>query len=187
MPGTPTPWRADRGGVATMQATQRRQAAGENQQYQVITDPTGATGDPAHGHATAVIGQLAPITGLAGFGVAVWVGSWVQVGGVPVWVTAGLTAPWAATTEPIQYTKDANRVVRLRGSFTTLGTNNTTAFTLPAGFRPAQFMACPAVANPLSAPAITEVNISASGALNPFWATLPTALSVDGISFLAEN
>jgi hypothetical protein len=52
------------------------------QQLHVVTDPTEASGDPVHGHATVVIGPLAAITGLSGFGVAVYTsGKWVQVTG----------------------------------------------------------------------------------------------------------
>jgi hypothetical protein len=52
-----------------------RLAAQERSQQQVFTDPTGATGDPAHGHAVVVIGNLAPITGINAFGLAAWSGS----------------------------------------------------------------------------------------------------------------
>ncbi len=41
----------------------------------VVTDPTGATGDPANGHATMVTGSLKGITGLSGFGIAIWNGT----------------------------------------------------------------------------------------------------------------
>lgn len=50
------------------------------QQNQVITDPTGATGDPAHNHAVVVIGALKAITGINAFGIASFkTGSWVQL------------------------------------------------------------------------------------------------------------
>ena len=55
------------------------------QQQLVFTDPRPApnSGDPAHGSATVVLGNLLPITGLQGFGMAVYepgVG-WVEITG----------------------------------------------------------------------------------------------------------
>lgn len=52
----------------------------ETQQNRVITDPTGATGDPANNHATVVEGWLKPITGIAAYGIASYkTGAWVRI------------------------------------------------------------------------------------------------------------
>jgi len=60
-----------------------------------------------------------------------------QIGQDTGWLTIGsFTNSWASTSG-IQYRKQGN-VVRLRGQFTTAGTANTVAFTLPAGYRPTQ-------------------------------------------------
>lgn len=49
-------------------------------QQLVFTDPTGATGDPANGHAVVVIGSLKQICGISAFGIASYkTGSWVQL------------------------------------------------------------------------------------------------------------
>lgn len=78
MPGTNGPSR----GFLVQEIADLRKAitALQTAQQQVITDPTGATGDAAHGHATYVIGYLPPITGLTGYGAAAWNGLvWVKV------------------------------------------------------------------------------------------------------------
>ena len=52
----------------------------QTQQQHVITDPTKASGDPAHGYATAVLGNLTGYGALTGFGVAAYAGGeWKQV------------------------------------------------------------------------------------------------------------
>ena len=78
MAGQPTPpWGDLNRRFADIEA---RLQAVEHQQTFVITDPTGATGDPSHGHATVVIGNLKPITGISAFGIASYkTGAWVQL------------------------------------------------------------------------------------------------------------
>src|ERR1035441_5791206 len=71
MPRTSEPGRKD-WPLQTMQRIETAIANLQTQQLHVITDPTEATGDPVHGHATVVIGPLQAITGLAGFGTAVY-------------------------------------------------------------------------------------------------------------------
>jgi hypothetical protein len=57
-----------------------RLAGVEHQQQMVITDPTGASGDPAHGHAVVVIGSLKAICGISAFGIASFkTGAWIQL------------------------------------------------------------------------------------------------------------
>jgi hypothetical protein len=59
---------------------QQKVEALARQQNFVITDPTRTEGDPANGHAVIVIGNLKPITGLPGFGLASFhTGSWVRI------------------------------------------------------------------------------------------------------------
>lgn len=81
MPGTPVP--VDQQLLARFADIERRLTAVERSQQLVFTDPTGATGDPAHGHAVAVIGNLSPICGITPvptFGIASYkTGSWVQL------------------------------------------------------------------------------------------------------------
>ena len=78
MPGVLTPV----GGqfAAQIASLEARLAALERSQQSVYTDPTKATGDPAHGHAVVVIGSLKAICGIAAFGIAAWSGSgWTQL------------------------------------------------------------------------------------------------------------
>lgn len=78
MPGTPEPSRAAL--FTRITDLERQVRALSTQQTQVITDPTNATGDAAHGHATLVMGYLTPITGLSGYGAAVYrSGAWVRL------------------------------------------------------------------------------------------------------------
>lgn len=80
MPGTVTPLRDELMLRALLQGLETRVAALERQQQMVWTDPTGASGDPAHGHAVVVIGSLKAITGINAFGIASFrTGSWVQL------------------------------------------------------------------------------------------------------------
>lgn len=74
---TVPPWDQFRAKLADHE---KRIHALETQQQMVFTDPTGASGDAAHGHAVVVIGSLKAITGLNAFGIASYkTGSWVQL------------------------------------------------------------------------------------------------------------
>jgi microcystin-dependent protein len=84
MPGTPIPNYAQV--PETLAQMQQQLAALANQQQFTITDPTGASGDPANNNAVAVIGSLTGYGTLTGYGEAVWVGppkggGWQQIGG----------------------------------------------------------------------------------------------------------
>jgi hypothetical protein len=58
--------------------TQQRQQQATSQI--VITDPTSATGDPAHNHAIFVAGYLGIICGINAYGAASFrTGAWVQL------------------------------------------------------------------------------------------------------------
>jgi hypothetical protein len=86
MPGTPTTPQAAL--TDAIQAPAAAVSAQAGQQGNVVTDPTAMSGDPQHNFATYVDGPLQSITGIAGYGAAVWVGSsrtgqWVQIGGGP--------------------------------------------------------------------------------------------------------
>lgn len=100
--------------------------------------------------------------------------SWAAVAG---WSTGG-------------YRKDANGFVHLRGRFTG-GADNTTIFTLPAGYRPGSGTA----AFPLSITDNNDATISASGSafistagvVTMRFSASPNRLALDGITFYAEN
>lgn len=84
MPGTPTPSHGFEQLRARLNGIEQRLRALETQQQLVITDPTQASGDPAHGYAKAVVGSLEQICGIGAFGLAVWssnttTGSWTQI------------------------------------------------------------------------------------------------------------
>lgn len=78
MPGSHVPVAQQFG--ARLDAIEARLAALERSQQLVFTDPTGATGDHAHGNAVVVIGSLQAICGISAFGIASHkTGSWVQL------------------------------------------------------------------------------------------------------------
>lgn len=78
MPGVHTP--VERQLLGRFQQTDDALAAAQRSQQLVITDPPSSTdptlgkGDPAHGYATVVIGNLLPICGIAAIGLAVYSG-----------------------------------------------------------------------------------------------------------------
>jgi len=80
MPGVNPP--GDQGLATFLQDLLRRVKALETQQQFIVTDPqpVGNKGDPAHGHAVAVIGSLQAITGKAAYGIATYhEGVWTQL------------------------------------------------------------------------------------------------------------
>lgn len=111
----------------------------------------------------AINGVLVP-TSAASWTTPSFVNSWVDAGGC-------------------RYLKDALGFVHLRGSLST-GTSGTTAFTLPAGFRPGitdYYMALQG-----SGVAGCYVNISTAGVVVPTY-TVASTVFINGITFLAEN
>jgi hypothetical protein len=62
-----------------------------------------------------------------------------RITAAPTWVTPALNLHWASVGagDTVQYTKDALRVVRLRGTAQCSVGFGTTIWTMPAGFRPA--------------------------------------------------
>ena len=95
------------------------------------------------------------------------------------WVNVDPSGPTAA------FYRDPFGIVHLKGLIED-GGNGTTAFTLPAGYRPAFTSNFPSVsyASPVS---VANILISALGAVNPFAANASTAdgITLDGITFRA--
>jgi len=83
MPGVHTP--VDRQLLGRFQQTDSALAASQRSQQLVFTDPpTGdpdlGKGDPDHGYATVVIGNLLPICGIPAIGLATYSGgAWHQI------------------------------------------------------------------------------------------------------------
>lgn len=100
------------------------------------------------------------------------------------WTNATYTNGWAsygATFSPARYIKDDLGVVHLDGLIMN-GTMNTSAFTLPAGFRPSYTQIYAAVCNPN---AIGRLDIQANGSVIPS-AGSNVFFSLAGVTFLAE-
>lgn len=114
MPGTNGP---SRGFLMQEIADLRRSiTALQTAQQQVVTDPTGATGDATHGHATYVSGYLPPITGLTGYGAAVWNGSaWVRVG--PTLAAGPMGAITTASATPVALTGGPSITAPVPGNY----------------------------------------------------------------------
>lgn len=105
------------------------------------------------------------------------------------WTAPSLVNSWAnrGGVANAGYLKDPLGFVHLRGQING-GTSQTTAFTLPAGYRPgaADVYGCGAFdasGNPLTA----YVAISAAGVVMPAYSGTILALTLGGITFLAEN
>lgn len=80
MPGAPTP--VEQQLLGRFQNIEHRLQALERSQQLVFTDPPGVygQGDPAHGYAIAVVGNLLPICGISAIGVAVYsAGAWHHI------------------------------------------------------------------------------------------------------------
>jgi hypothetical protein len=99
------------------------------------------------------------------------------------WLTPTLGNSWVdfgGALGTIRYRKDAEGFVHLRGVMKT-GTINTTAFTLPAGYRPAADTRFACVSNN----AFGVCSISGAGVVNPSVGS-NVSFSLDGITFKAE-
>jgi len=146
MPGAPDP--ARRALQARLDNLEAQVSALAKQQSQVVTDPTGATGDPAHGHATMVVGNLQPIAGIAGFGVAIWdlqTLTWRQVAPIEAWHLVGAGGQpafqnsWVnydAAQVPAQFMRDPFGFVHIEGIVKNGTSSTAVIFTLPPGYRP---------------------------------------------------
>ena len=82
-----------------------------------------------------------------------------------------------------RYLKDALGFVHLEG-FIAPGTNNTTAFTLPAGYRPGYTLGLPAITGH---PGVASVSISTAGDVTPNLLTVGDGDIGFSAVFLAEN
>lgn len=101
--------------------------------------------------------------------------TWIDVVFVNSWVNAG------GGIATVQYYKDLSNRVWLKGSMGS-GTLNTTAFTLPAGYRPTTAHIFPAYANG----AFGYVTVAATGDVQVFAAS-NALFSVDSMSFIATQ
>jgi hypothetical protein len=103
-------------------------------------------------------------------------------------LTSLLVNAWAntGTGENAAYLKDPLGFVHLIGRLAG-GATGTTAFTLPAGYRPGGTQTHPAATFNGAAPINGGVAISSAGVVNFFYAAGATDLSISGITFLAEN
>jgi hypothetical protein len=98
----------------------------------------------------------------------------------PAWVAPTFAGTWAnfgSGNLPAGYMKDANGFVHLRGAIAT-GTINTTAFTLPAGYRPSLNVNFACASNS----AFGYLSITSAGVVNPAVGS-NVWFSLDGITF----
>jgi hypothetical protein len=106
-----------------------------------------------------------------------------QVTALQAWQAASLQNSWAnfgGSQTPAGYWKDPFGIVHVRGLIYN-GTGGNTAFTLPAGYRPAYNHIFPAVYYTASA-GLAHVDVSTSGTITP-QITPGLWLSLDSISF----
>lgn len=102
-----------------------------------------------------------------------------QIGKDSDWITiSSFSNSWVAGSVTPAYRKVGNRV-QLRGRITS-GTANTTAFTLPATYRPATNQSLVSVSN---TPAVNQVSVDTSGNVTP---QLSVTTSLDCVSFYID-
>ena len=97
---------------------------------------------------------------------------------------AGTWVPMAGGFRDPVFAKDADGFVHLTGSIKN-GTSNTTAFTLPSGYRPAGQMVF--ITSNFAVPNTNSVSISPAGVVAPVNATNTSHVGLDGIVFRAEQ
>lgn len=112
------------------------------------------------------------ITKINGVTVPLTTSAWIAPSPINSWVTSST----------VGYLKDPLGFVRLRGSMQT-GTSGTTAFTLPAGFRPGVADFWPALQS--GGVAGAYVHVDTTGNVAPTYTGAPVWLNA--VSFLAEN
>jgi hypothetical protein len=106
-----------------------------------------------------------------------------DVQGDATWTAATLTNSWVTfggTFPTPGYRKDANGRVYLRGVIKT-GAVGTTAFTLPAGYRPPAKVGF----SPLNSTAGAELDVNADGTVVPSGGS-NTYVGLDGVSFFID-
>jgi len=132
--------------------------------------------------------------------VPVWTGASVidasEINGVALpltdsaWIAPTLLNSWAnylpGTYEVAGYLKDPLGFVHLRGSIKS-GASGSTAFVLPAGYRPVAGMQVPIVANGGSPNPPGGVFIDQTGVVDVYFSTSSTYVSLASVTFLAEN
>lgn len=151
----------------------------KKQGTQYVVDPTGVcqaiAGDVTHDH-------QGNATGLAGWGIAVLhTGPWVAPELLNSWENEG-----TAGVETAGYLKDALGFVHFKGRIKS-GASDTTAFVLPAGFRPGANSDYGVGARNSLTPITASLVVRANGEVVPFYASAITSLGLSGVTFLAEN
>lgn len=114
-----------------------------------------------------------------------WGGTWSALSGND-WISPPLVNSWAAFGggfPPPQYLKDPSGLVHPHGAAAG-GATGTTAFVLPAGYRPGATYQGATVASGAS---FAYVIITTGGAVQPVGATVGTYVSFEITPFLAEN
>lgn len=116
-----------------------------------------------------------------------------RIGGTSVplkspWTTPTLINSWTTRAgDPAGYFKDPLGFVHLRGRYTN-GATGTTAFTLPAGFRPGNTSDLYSAGGYNGTTAVsTFVVVNSTGNVDLFYAAGATDVGLGGITFLAEN
>ncbi|WP_044480729.1 hypothetical protein [Paenibacillus antibioticophila] len=107
----------------------------------------------------------------------------------PGWITPTLLNGWvshSANFPKAQYYKDSNGVVCIRG-FVKDGTTSGVLFVLPEGYRPDLWLAWPVTSYDGTNVAPGTVNIKSNGEIQIAVNVKNTWLSLEGISFLANN
>jgi S-layer homology domain len=91
----------------------------------------------------------------------------------------------SGTWESAGFFKDALGIVHLKGTLSGIGNNATTAFTLPAGYRPAKRLFLPAAGSGGSGPIAAKLVILPDGQLQPAWEgpSVQVEVGLDGLSF----
>lgn len=152
-----------------------------------VTTPTGTQHAPGGG--TGMVTGLLAANANTGNGYVVvetdgtdW---YVIAGGYRTnWTTPALGNGYASVAPVVQYMRSADGFIYLRGTFSTLGTTNTSPFTLTANSRPSQTMQFPASVDGKTL--LASVLITAGGILTVQYSTGATSVSIDGITYLAE-
>jgi hypothetical protein len=102
------------------------------------------------------------------------------------WIAPSLLNSWVnfgAPLENVGYFKDAAGVVHITGTVKSGTSNSAAIFTLPAGYRPANELLIAVDSNG----AHCNMTVLANGTVGPNTSGSTTRMSLDGISFLAEQ
>ena len=128
--------------------------------------------------------QLATMSGQANQ-VAALTGQLAAYGEDSGWIEPALENGWKSFGyEPPAYRRIGN-LVRLRGVFSHSGASKSTAFTLPAGFRPVLSALFPS-ANYPGGSEPGSIQVTGAGAVEPIYAGTPEQISIDGVAFTTD-